>query len=173
MEVSEIPISVAPQCAHEPVSVRVDIFLPCDHQVLSKLGDKRCRPSVTKPAQGRLARQECPRPDASTLDAPKPNADSGASIRAVGERHASISCGRPDCANLGYIVDETVYHPDDALHVPDQSIETLLVPAQGSWLKMAEALTEASRRSGRRTAVWTGEGDGAGGEVMKKRASSW
>ncbi|MGW5098505.1 MBL fold metallo-hydrolase [Streptomyces nodosus] len=64
----------------------------------------------------------------------------GFRVRAVGERHAFIYGGQPNCANLGYIVDEAVYHPGDALHVPEQSIETLLVPVQGSWMKMAEAI---------------------------------
>jgi L-ascorbate metabolism protein UlaG (beta-lactamase superfamily) len=64
----------------------------------------------------------------------------GFRVRAVGGRHAFIYGGQPDCANLGYIVDEAVYHPGDSLHVPEQPIETLLVPAQGSWMKMAEAI---------------------------------
>jgi L-ascorbate metabolism protein UlaG (beta-lactamase superfamily) len=64
----------------------------------------------------------------------------GFRIRAVGGRHAFIYAGQPDCANLGYIVDEAIYHPGDSLHVPEQPIETLLVPVQGSWLKMAEAI---------------------------------
>jgi hypothetical protein len=37
-------------------------------------------------------------------------------------------------------VDEAIHHPGDSLHVPEQSIETLLVPAQGSWVKMAEVI---------------------------------
>ncbi|MFI9781542.1 MBL fold metallo-hydrolase [Streptomyces sp. NPDC051956] len=61
-------------------------------------------------------------------------------VRAVGGRHAFIYGGQPDCANLGYVLDEAVYHPGDSLHVPDQPIETLLVPAQGSWMKTAEAI---------------------------------
>ncbi|MFD5413913.1 MBL fold metallo-hydrolase [Streptomyces nojiriensis] len=64
----------------------------------------------------------------------------GFRIRAVGGRHAFIYGGQPDCANLGYVVDDAVYHPGDSLHVPEQEIETLLVPAQGSWLKMAEVI---------------------------------
>lgn len=64
----------------------------------------------------------------------------GFRVRAVGGRHAFIYGGQPDCANLGYIVDEIIYHPGDSLHVPEQPIETLLVPAQGSWMKMAEAI---------------------------------
>lgn len=61
-------------------------------------------------------------------------------VRPVGGRHAFIYGGQPDCANLGYIVDEAVYHPGDSLDVPDRPIETLLVPAQGSWMKTAEAI---------------------------------
>ncbi|MER6241400.1 MBL fold metallo-hydrolase [Streptomyces clavifer] len=61
-------------------------------------------------------------------------------VRAVGGRHAFIYAGQPDCANLGYIIDEAIYHPGDSLHVPEQPIETLLVPVQGSWMKTAEAI---------------------------------
>lgn len=64
----------------------------------------------------------------------------GFHLRAVGGRHAVIYGGKPDCANLGYVVDGALYHPGDSLHRPEQPIETLLVPAQGSWLKLAEAI---------------------------------
>ena len=64
----------------------------------------------------------------------------GFRVAAVGDRHAFIYAGLPDCPNLGYIVDGSVYHPGDALFVPDQPIDTLFVPAQGSWLKLAEAI---------------------------------
>jgi hypothetical protein len=33
-----------------------------------------------------------------------------------------------------------VYHPGDALQVPDVPVETLLVPLQASWLKTSEAV---------------------------------
>jgi L-ascorbate metabolism protein UlaG (beta-lactamase superfamily) len=64
----------------------------------------------------------------------------GFKVRAVGDRHALIYGGLPDCPNLGYVVDDRIYHPGDALFVPDQPIETLFVPAQGSWLKLIEAI---------------------------------
>jgi len=64
----------------------------------------------------------------------------GFRVSAVGGRHAFIYGGQPDCANLGYLVDDAIYHPGDSLHVPEQPVETLLVPAQGSWLKMIEAI---------------------------------
>lgn len=61
-------------------------------------------------------------------------------VRAVGGRHAFVHGGRPDCANLGYVLDEGIYHPGDSLHVPDRPVETLLVPAQASWVKTTEVL---------------------------------
>ena len=64
----------------------------------------------------------------------------GFRVRATGGRHAVVHGGRPDCVNLGYIVDGAVYHPGDSLHVPEQLVETLLVPAQGSWMKTGEAV---------------------------------
>ncbi|MGW3247355.1 MBL fold metallo-hydrolase [Streptomyces sp. NPDC001070] len=64
----------------------------------------------------------------------------GFRVRAVGGRHAFIHGGLPDCANLGYIVDDAVYHPGDSLHVPEQPVETLLVPVQGSWMRTSEAI---------------------------------
>ena len=64
----------------------------------------------------------------------------GFAVRAVGRRHAFAFDGQPDCANLGYVVDGLVYHPGDALHVPEQQVQTLLVPLHGSWLKTDEAI---------------------------------
>ncbi|MBT2227590.1 MBL fold metallo-hydrolase [Nonomuraea sp. NEAU-A123] len=64
----------------------------------------------------------------------------GFRVRAYGGRHATIYGGLPDCANLGYLVAGAVYHPGDSLHVPDEPVETLLVPLQGSWLKTAEMI---------------------------------
>jgi len=64
----------------------------------------------------------------------------GFSVEAVGGRHAEIHGGLPDCPNLGYVVDGSVYHPGDSLHVPDAAVETLFVPVHGSWLKTTEAL---------------------------------
>jgi L-ascorbate metabolism protein UlaG (beta-lactamase superfamily) len=64
----------------------------------------------------------------------------GFQVHAVGGRHAVIYGGQPDCVNLGYIVDGSVYHPGDSLHVPEQPVDTLLVPLQASWLKLDEAI---------------------------------
>ena len=63
----------------------------------------------------------------------------GFEVTAVGGRHAEIIDGLPDCANLGYVVDG-VYHPGDSYFVPDEPVQTLLVPANGPWTKHREAI---------------------------------
>ena len=65
----------------------------------------------------------------------------GFAVTAVGARHAPVFGTEPDCANHGYLIDETIYHPGDALVIPDRPVETLLVPLQASWLKTAEAIS--------------------------------
>lgn len=67
-------------------------------------------------------------------------AAAGFEITPVGSRHAFIYEGQPDCPNLGYVVNDRLYHPGDALFVPEQAIETLFAPAQGSWMKLVEAI---------------------------------
>jgi L-ascorbate metabolism protein UlaG (beta-lactamase superfamily) len=65
----------------------------------------------------------------------------GFAVTAVGTRHARVYGEEPDCANHGYIIEDRIYHPGDALVVPDQPVQTLFVPLQASWLKTAEAIS--------------------------------
>jgi L-ascorbate metabolism protein UlaG (beta-lactamase superfamily) len=65
----------------------------------------------------------------------------GVPVYAPTDAHAPVFEGKPDCANHGYVIDDRIYHPGDALLVPDQPIETLFVPLQASWLKTAEAIS--------------------------------
>jgi len=64
----------------------------------------------------------------------------GFKVRAVGDRHARVYGPQPDCANLGYVIDDALYHPGDALVVPWGPIETLLLPIFGPFLKTSEAI---------------------------------
>ena len=67
----------------------------------------------------------------------------GFEVTAVGGRHAAVVAHQEVCANLGYVVtadEESVYHPGDALAVPDVAVSTLLIPMQASWLKTEEAV---------------------------------
>lgn len=38
------------------------------------------------------------------------------------------------------MVEDSVYHPGDSLHVPDVPVQTLLVPLQASWMRTGEAI---------------------------------
>lgn len=64
----------------------------------------------------------------------------GFEIAVVGGQHAEIYDGLPGCANVGYLLDGSIYHPGDALFVPDARVETLLVPVSAPWLKLREAI---------------------------------
>lgn len=63
----------------------------------------------------------------------------GFAVEAVGDLHAQIHPDIPQIANLGYLV-EGVYHPGDALVVPDRAVDVLLVPVGAPWLRLAEAI---------------------------------
>lgn len=65
----------------------------------------------------------------------------GFQVRATGGRHAVVYDGRPDLPNVGYLVDDgALYHPGDSFHPPDVPVAVLLVPVQGSWMRLADAL---------------------------------
>ena len=85
--------------------------------------------------------------DAVAVTAGDSLAVNGFELRFVGGTHAEIVDGLPHCANVGVIVDDSVYHPGDSLFVPDGEIESLLVPVSGPWLKLGDAI-EFVRRVG-------------------------
>ncbi len=63
----------------------------------------------------------------------------GFTITVHGATHAVIHPDIPTIANVGYLVDEAVYHPGDAYFVPEASVSTLLLPTSGPWSKLGEA----------------------------------
>ncbi|WP_328340210.1 MBL fold metallo-hydrolase [Micromonospora sp. NBC_00421] len=65
----------------------------------------------------------------------------GIPVRAVGGRHAVIHPDIPVVDNLGYLLDGTVYHPGDALYVPeDVEVDTLFAPIHAPWSKFSEVV---------------------------------
>lgn len=65
----------------------------------------------------------------------------GFSVRTVGGQHALIHPRIPMVANIGYVVDDAVYHPGDCFIVPDgDPVTTLLVPLHAPWSKTAEVI---------------------------------
>ena len=64
----------------------------------------------------------------------------GFEVNVFGDVHARIHHDIPLVANVGYLVDATLYHPGDAYHVPPVSIDTLLLPTSGPWTKVGESV---------------------------------
>ncbi|TLM75999.1 MBL fold metallo-hydrolase [Pseudarthrobacter sp. NamB4] len=65
----------------------------------------------------------------------------GFTVRSFGGQHALIHPQIPVVANIGYLIDDNVYHPGDSFVVPDGiSVSTLLVPLHAPWSKSAEVV---------------------------------
>ncbi|MFJ3901753.1 MBL fold metallo-hydrolase [Streptomyces sp. NPDC090025] len=64
----------------------------------------------------------------------------GFDVQVHGELHAVIHPDIPRITNVGYLVDGTVFHPGDALTVPEHPVETLFLPVMAPWNKISEVI---------------------------------
>ncbi|NEA51007.1 MBL fold metallo-hydrolase [Streptomyces sp. SID10815] len=65
----------------------------------------------------------------------------GFDVRVHGELHAVIHPDIPRVTNVGYLIDDgAVFHPGDALTVPDQPVDTLMLPVMAPWNKISEVI---------------------------------
>lgn len=65
----------------------------------------------------------------------------GLPVRAFGGLHAELHPEVPRVPNLGFLIDERLYHPGDSFDPPEgASVETLFVPVAGPWLKTSESI---------------------------------
>ncbi|MER5307256.1 MBL fold metallo-hydrolase [Streptomyces sp. NPDC002773] len=64
----------------------------------------------------------------------------GFDVQVHGELHAVIHPDIPRVTNVGYLVDGAVFHPGDALTVPDHPVDTLLLPVMAPWNKISEVI---------------------------------
>jgi L-ascorbate metabolism protein UlaG (beta-lactamase superfamily) len=64
----------------------------------------------------------------------------GFDVSVHGEWHAVIHPDIPRVRNVGFLVQEAVFHPGDALTVPEVAVPTLLLPAHAPWSKVAELI---------------------------------
>jgi len=60
----------------------------------------------------------------------------GFAVRVVGGVHEAIHADVPASSNVGYVIDEDVYHPGDSYFVPDVPVRTLLVPLSGPFARV-------------------------------------
>jgi L-ascorbate metabolism protein UlaG (beta-lactamase superfamily) len=56
-----------------------------------------------------------------------------------GTQHAVIHPDIPAVPNVGYLIDDSLYHPGDAYYVPEVPVSVLLLPTSGPWMKIGEA----------------------------------
>lgn len=75
----------------------------------------------------------------------------GFRLRFVGEWHAEIHADVPRLRNVGVVVDESLFHPGDALSFPGVPVDLLCVPLHGPWVKTAELIDWIRLVSPRRT----------------------
>jgi L-ascorbate metabolism protein UlaG (beta-lactamase superfamily) len=64
----------------------------------------------------------------------------GFAVRAFGRWHAEVHPDIPRVPNVGFLVDEAVFHPGDALTVPDVPVRALLLPVHGPWSRVADLI---------------------------------
>lgn len=64
----------------------------------------------------------------------------GFSVRTFGGQHAVIHPSIPVIANVGYLIDDSVYHPGDSFTVPTTKVEALLAPLHAPWSKLSEVI---------------------------------
>jgi L-ascorbate metabolism protein UlaG (beta-lactamase superfamily) len=64
----------------------------------------------------------------------------GFDVHVHGEMHAVIHPDIPRVRNVGFLVDGQVFHPGDALTVPEEPVSTLLLPVHAPWSKVSEVI---------------------------------
>jgi L-ascorbate metabolism protein UlaG (beta-lactamase superfamily) len=80
----------------------------------------------------------------TTVDAGQSFEAAGLSVTAYGGRHAVIHPDIPGIANLAFLIadaHDSLFHPGDSYTVPDGAVvDTLFVPLNAPWMKLAESI---------------------------------
>jgi hypothetical protein len=76
----------------------------------------------------------------------------GFAVSAYGKDHAIIlpELGVP-CENVGFLVEDAVYHPGDSFSRPDRQVHTSLVPISGPWYSLPPAVEYVRTVSAKQT----------------------
>lgn len=64
----------------------------------------------------------------------------GFAVEAHGTWHAEIHPDVPRVLNTGFVIEGRIFHPGDALTVPDRAIPTLLLPVHAPWSRIADVI---------------------------------
>ena len=61
-------------------------------------------------------------------------------LQAFGNQHAIMHPDLPRFQNTGYLINDKIFHPGDALFIPPKKIEVMLLPVAAPWSKVEETL---------------------------------
>ena len=64
----------------------------------------------------------------------------GQEVHVHGELHAEIHPDIPRIPNIGFLVGGQVFHPGDALTVPEEPVPVLLLPVHAPWSRIAQVI---------------------------------
>ena len=64
----------------------------------------------------------------------------GVEVQVHGELHALIHPDIPRVANIGFRIDGSLFHPGDALTLPGEPLDVLLLPVYAPWSKVGEVI---------------------------------
>jgi L-ascorbate metabolism protein UlaG (beta-lactamase superfamily) len=67
----------------------------------------------------------------------------GFDVAVYGQEHALLHRDIPLVPNTGFMIDGEVFHPGDALTIPEDPVATLLLPVNAPWLKLSEMIDYA------------------------------
>ncbi|HEX9034193.1 MAG TPA: MBL fold metallo-hydrolase [Streptosporangiaceae bacterium] len=62
----------------------------------------------------------------------------GFDVHVHGQDHACVHPDLPLVPNVCFYIDQNVFHPGDSFTIPDEPVETLLLPISAPWLKASE-----------------------------------
>ena len=79
-------------------------------------------------------------PRIHTVDDGKVFTAAGFVVQAHVTTHAPIHAEVPDVSNAGFLIEQALFHPGDALTLPGVPVDTLLVPVHGTWTRLADTI---------------------------------
>lgn len=64
----------------------------------------------------------------------------GFQVEAHGAWHALIHPDIPVVANTGFLIDQRLFHPGDALTIPDKPVTTVMLPVHAPWARISDLI---------------------------------
>lgn len=64
----------------------------------------------------------------------------GFDVEAHGSEHARLHREIPVVPNTGFLIDQRLFHPGDALTVPDKPVKTLMLPVHAPWSRISDLI---------------------------------